>query len=140
MGEMEINCNKITPVSGISGNSESTLGEVTLTMATAGQPITYTAEVIGGAGALVGNPTLRRLGASILTDWFENGDGLLVLNTKDAMDGDQPCEVLQDPPHRFWTLHPALRQRSEREGSKSFQARGHCFLPEDRRDHLESLA
>ncbi|CAK8997745.1 unnamed protein product [Durusdinium trenchii] len=92
MGEMEINRNKITPVSGISGNSESTLGEVTLTMATAGQPITYTAEVIGGAGslcpALVGNPTLRRLGASILTDWFENGDGMLVLNTKDAMDAE----------------------------------------------------
>ncbi|CAK8989748.1 1-alkyl-2-acetylglycerophosphocholine esterase [Durusdinium trenchii] len=61
-------------------------------MATAGQPITYTAEVIGGAGslcpALVGNPTLRRLGASILTDWFENGDGMLVLNTKDAMDAE----------------------------------------------------
>ena len=92
LGEMEINRNKITPVSGISGNSESTLGEVTLTMATAGQPITYTAEVIGGAGslcpALVGNPTLRRLGASILTDWFENGDGMLVLNTKDAMDAE----------------------------------------------------
>ena len=34
------NRNKITPVSGVSGNSESTLGEVTLTMATAGQPIT----------------------------------------------------------------------------------------------------
>ena len=36
----------------------------------------------------MGNPTLRRLGASILTDWFENANNLLVLNTKDAMDAE----------------------------------------------------
>ena len=90
IGEMELNHDKVTPVSGISGGSEATLGEVTLTMATGGQPIRYTAEVLGGEGslcpALVGNPTLRRMGASILTDWFQNGDGLLVLNSKDDLE------------------------------------------------------
>lgn len=60
MGEMEI-----TPVSGIvSGCSKSTLGKVTLTMATAGQSITYT------AGSLV-----------VLAACVPH---LLVLNTKDA--------------------------------------------------------
>ena len=107
-GKMEINRNKITPASGISGNSESTLGEVTLTMATAGQPITG---VGSSCPALAGNPTLRGLWA-----WFENGDGL---NTKDqeAMDTEVThVKLLQDPPHRFWTLHPTMQQRSE--GSK----------------------
>ena len=58
--------------------------------------------------ALAGNPTLRGLGA-----WFENGDGL---NTKDqeAMDAEVThVKLLQDPPHRFWTLHPTMQQRSE---------------------------
>ena len=74
-------------------------------MATAGQPITG---VGSSCPALAGNPTLRGLGA-----WFENGDGL---NTKDqeAMDAEVThVKLLQDPPHRFWTLHPTMQQRSE---------------------------
>ncbi len=81
-GEVHMNYEKTTPVSGISGGSDSTLAEVSIPLISNGQPLTYTAEVIGGSGsmcpALVGNPTLRRLDASIFTNWFENGDGLMI--------------------------------------------------------------
>lgn len=81
-GEVHLNYEKTTPVSGINGGSDSTLAEVSIPLTSNGQPLTYTAEVIGGSGsmcpALVGNPTLRRLDASIFTNWFENGDGLMI--------------------------------------------------------------
>ena len=80
--EVVLNYDKTTPVSGINGGSDSTLAEVSIPLTSNGQPLTYTAEVIGGSGsmcpALVGNPTLRRLDASIFTNWFENGDGLMI--------------------------------------------------------------
>ena len=88
---------KTTPVSGISGSSESTLGQVTLSFSVAGTSLTYTAEVLGGEGstcpALVGNPALRKLGASLLTQWFSDGDGLLVV--RHPGHGDEPLENLQ---------------------------------------------
>ena len=74
---------KSTPVSGISGGANHTLGEVTLPLQAGGQSITFTAEVIGGEGsmcpALVGNPTLRKMDASIFANWFTNGDGLMMV-------------------------------------------------------------
>ena len=80
--EVHLNYEKTTPVSGINGGSDSTLAEVSIPLTSNGQPLTYTGEVIGGSGsmcpALVGNPTLRRLDASIFTNWFENGDGLMI--------------------------------------------------------------
>ena len=71
---------------GISGGSDATLGQVTLPVA-GGHPITYTADVLGGEGSLcpafVGNPALREMDAAIFTNWFENGDGILLVGAKD---------------------------------------------------------
>ena len=60
--EVKFDYDKSTPVSGISGSSDATLGQVTLPLVAGGHPITYTADVLGGEGslcpALVGNPAL----------------------------------------------------------------------------------
>ena len=72
---------KSTPVSGISGEADQTLGEVVLPLTTGGQAIQLKGEMIGGPGslcpALVSNPALRKLKGKIFSDFFENGDGLL---------------------------------------------------------------
>eukprot|EP00435_Cladocopium_sp_Y103_P067718 s113_g30.t1 len=81
--EMVVDRNKVVPVSGINGVSESTLGQVTLPLTSGGHPITYTADVLGGDGsfcpALVGNPALREMNAVICANWFQNGDGLILV-------------------------------------------------------------
>ena len=85
--EVKLDQSRTTPVSGINGGSNQTLGEITLPLQAGGQPITYTAEIIGGDGsmcpALVGNPTLRRMDASIFANWFANGDGLMMVGGRD---------------------------------------------------------
>ena len=85
--EVKFDYDRSTPVSGISGSSDATLGQVTIPLTACGHPITYTADVLGGEGslcpALVGNPALRAMDASIFTNWFENGDGILLVGTKD---------------------------------------------------------
>ena len=74
-------------VSGISGTPESTMGEVTIPLTLSGAHGAYRADVLGGDGslcpALLGNPALRRQRAAILTDYFENGDGVLVVQKPD---------------------------------------------------------
>lgn len=84
--DAEMNKVVTSPVSGISGGSDRTLGQVKLPLIAGGCPITYTAEVIGGEGsccpALVGNPTLRKMNSTIFTNYFQNGDGLLVLDSR----------------------------------------------------------
>ena len=88
---------KTTPVSGISGGSDAALGQVTLSFSVAGTSLTYTAEVLGGDGstcpALVGNPALRKLEASLLTQWFDDGDGLLVV--RHPGHGGEPLSNMQ---------------------------------------------
>ena len=74
-------------VSGISGTPENTMGEVTIPLTLSGAHGDYRADVLGGDGslcpALLGNPALRRQRAAILTDYFENGDGVLVVQKSD---------------------------------------------------------
>ena len=83
--EMKIDHNKVVPVSGINGVSESTLAQVTLPLTSNGHQITYTADVLGGDGnfcpALVGNPALREMNAVIFANWFEDGDGLIMVSS-----------------------------------------------------------
>ena len=78
---------KTTPVSGISGEADQTLGEVVLPLTTGGQAIQFKGEMIGGPGslcpALVSNPALRKLKGKIFSDFFENGDGLLATGPYD---------------------------------------------------------
>ena len=53
-------------------------------LSSSGTDLVYTADVLGGDGslcpALIGNPSLRRLNASIMANFFESGDGLLVID------------------------------------------------------------
>ena len=86
-GEVTWNHQKTHNVSGISGNPEATMGEVTIPLTLAGASGDYRADVLGGDGspcpALLANPALRRQRAAILTDYFENGDGVLVVQKAD---------------------------------------------------------
>ena len=85
--EVKWNHQKQHNVSGISGNPESTMGEVTIPPTLSGAHGDFRADVLGGDGslcpALLGNPALRRQRAAILTDYFENGDGVLVVQKPD---------------------------------------------------------
>ena len=89
--ELAINRNKTSPVSGISGVSDQTLGEITVPLTSGGHQISFTGEVLGGEGslcpALVGNPSLRKMNATIFANYFDNGDGLLVADSR-GDDGD----------------------------------------------------
>ena len=80
-----------SPVSGINGGSNRTLGQVTIPLVTGGCPISFTGEVIGGDGslcpALIGNPSLRKMNSTIFTNYFQNGDGLLVLDSRNSDSG-----------------------------------------------------
>lgn len=62
------------------------MGKVTIPLVTAGLPISFTGEIIGGEGslcpALVGNPSLTSLRSTIFTNYFQNGDGLLTLDSR----------------------------------------------------------
>ena len=82
-GEMVIDHGKVVPVSGINGTTESTLGQVTVPLVSGGHALTYTADVLGGEGsycpALVGNPALRDMNAVIFSNWFQGGDGLIMV-------------------------------------------------------------
>ena len=95
--DVVINKDVRSPVSGISGGSDQTLGQVTVPLCTGGCPISYTGEVIGGDGSLcpplIGNPSLRKMHCSIFTEHFVNGDGLLVLNS--MQDTDQPLKMMR---------------------------------------------
>ena len=84
-GDISWNYDKSNNVSGINGTPEATLGLVNLPLRFSGAQGSFSADVLGGEGslcpALLSNPALRRQQASILTDWFSNGDGCLVVRT-----------------------------------------------------------
>ena len=94
--QVQILRGKTSPVSGISGASNRTLGQVTLPLFAGGHTITFTGEILGGEGslcpALVGNPALRRMSSVIFANFFENGDGLLTVD----MEHDKPNKDNQE--------------------------------------------
>ena len=96
--ELAINRNKTSPVSGISGVSDQTLGEITVPLTSGGHQISFTGEVLGGEGslcpALVGNPSLRKMNATIFANYFNNGDGLLVADSR-GDDGDGQVKMFR---------------------------------------------
>ena len=74
---------RFTFVTGISGQGDATLAHVTFPFHITQKILgSFSADVLGNEGslcpALLPNPSLRRLHAGVLTEWFENGDGLLV--------------------------------------------------------------
>ena len=83
-------------VSGISGQPEETLGEVSIPLQLAGATGSFAADVLGGEGslcpALLSNPSLRKQRAAILCDYFANGDGVMVVS--DGSDGWHYMRIL----------------------------------------------
>ena len=77
---------------------------------TGGQAIQFKGEMIGGAGslcpALVSNPALRKLRSRIFTEFFNNGDGLLVTGPVGEED-PHDIEVLPATFDRQRSLHLA---------------------------------
>ncbi|CAK9053972.1 Putative folate-biopterin transporter 2 [Durusdinium trenchii] len=69
-------------ITGISGQPDKALGRVHLKLPFKNMEATYTADVIGKEGsrcpALVGNPAVCAMYASLHSRWFTNDDGLLV--------------------------------------------------------------
>ena len=96
--ELTIDRNKTSPVSGISGVSDQTLGEITVPLTSGGHKISFTGEVLGGEGslcpALVGNPSLRKMNATIFANYFDGGDGLLVADSR-GDDGDGQVKMFR---------------------------------------------
>ena len=95
--EVAIEEDVTTPVSGIDGKSDQTLGRVTVPLMSSGKSITFTGEMLGGEGslcpALVGNPSLRKMNSVLFANYFENGDGLLVI---DHQSGDvKPTHLMR---------------------------------------------
>eukprot|EP00435_Cladocopium_sp_Y103_P048511 s541_g14.t1 len=83
-----------TSVTGISGQGDATLAHVTFPFPLAkGLMGTFSADVLGNEGslcpALLPNPSLRRIHASVMTQWFTNGDGLLVFRDPFNDDKDE---------------------------------------------------
>ena len=96
-------------VSGISGTPEATLGEVQFPVSLAGAKGTFSADVLGGEGslcpALLSNPALRKRRASILCDYFANGDGVLVVPGDEHSWSDNKGVMRYSEGHRAAHVH-----------------------------------
>ncbi|CAE7557756.1 RE2, partial [Symbiodinium sp. CCMP2456] len=99
-------------VSGINGTPEQTLGEVSLPLKMAELNSTYSAEVIGGEGslcpALLSNPALRKQSSAILTNHFENGDGVLVIRNGKA---PLPIDARKNVEQMLFTWSEEIQER-----------------------------
>ncbi|CAE8680712.1 unnamed protein product [Polarella glacialis] len=82
---VDIICRPTTQnVSGISGKPEPALSRVTMPIVPGIKSSTFTADVIGKQGskcpALLPNPSMRAANMGLLTNFFENGDGMLTVH------------------------------------------------------------
>ena len=108
-----------TSVTGISGKGDSTLAEVTFEFGLdEHHRASFSADVIGGEGslcpALIGNPSLRAMKAVLLTQFFQNNDGLLVCHTDNS--SSQPTMIrllLTDSGHYIIPLDGTQHVRKE---------------------------
>eukprot|EP00435_Cladocopium_sp_Y103_P043335 s4382_g12.t1 len=97
--KVEIEYDKTSPASGISGSADRTLGRITAPLQTNGHSITFTGELLGGEGSLcppfIGTPALRRVHAILFGEYFEDGDGLLAVDeeTDNNHDGQEVTKV-----------------------------------------------
>ena len=149
---------KTNSVSGINGQPEETLGEVSIPLRLADGEGTYAADVLGGevslCPALLSNPSLRRQKAAILCDYFTNGDGVLVVS--DGQDGWRYLRLLlTDSGHYLLPIDHVNKVSSSTRKSveaqlytwasgiqKQWQDVRHCFLawqcPSPNREHDRS--
>ena len=89
-----------TTVTGISGQSDDTLARVSLPFGIGSDslPANYTADLIGGAGstcpALLPNTSLRQLRTVMLTQWYDNGDGVMICSTNGLRVDDPKAQLV----------------------------------------------
>ncbi|CAJ1364862.1 unnamed protein product [Effrenium voratum] len=111
---------KQAEVTGISGQSDPILGQVTLPLPMFEElsKATYTADVIGGNAslcpALVGNPGLVGMRAVIASAWFQNNDGLLILpKDKEMKTFSLHRLLLTDSKHYLLPVNNKLHSENE---------------------------
>eukprot|EP00435_Cladocopium_sp_Y103_P000209 s1993_g1.t1 len=96
--EITIEKDVTSPVSGIDGKSDHTLGRATVPLLSSGKAIKFCGEVIGGEGslcpALVGNPSLRKMSCVLFSNYFANGDGLLAMDHKEEPQSSRLLRLL----------------------------------------------
>ncbi|CAE7765903.1 RE2 [Symbiodinium sp. KB8] len=124
---------KKSEVTGISGEADSTLGEIKVSLPNVNglEDANYRADVIGGNAsmcpALVGNPSLVNMRAIIAANWFENKDGLLAVPKDDG--GFQMIRLLlTDSKHYLLPLdvmEETLQDTAEEEKVKTFVTAAH---------------
>ena len=89
---------RTTSVTGISGKGDSTLAEITFQFQLDEKKrASFSADVLGGEGslcpALIGNPSLRAMGAVMFTHFFDNNDGLLVCHSSSTPSTEKPTMI-----------------------------------------------
>ena len=87
-----------TSVTGISGQSDNTLARISLPFDLDLKNAEYTADLIGGAGstcpALLPNGSLRQLRTVMLTQWYDNGDGVMICSTNGLRPDHQDADLV----------------------------------------------
>ena len=87
-----------TTVTGISGQADNTLARVSLPFGLGLKEAEYTADLIGGPGstcpALLPNTSLRQLRTVMLTQWYENGDGVMICSTNGLRPDHQQADLV----------------------------------------------
>ena len=80
--------NRVHDVTGIDGVSDSTLGSITVPLPATSYPNHFIMDVIGQQGSLCPmlypNPAIRSDHGCMLSEFFNNGDGLYVAHAPDG--------------------------------------------------------
>ena len=112
-----------TTVTGISGQSDQTSARISIPFGIGAEDAEYTADIIGGDGsncpALLPNGSLRQLRTTMTTQWYDNGDGVMIC----SLNGHRP----DDPAANLVAMKLLLAES------------GHYILPVNKEDQDMSL-
>ena len=86
-----------TTVTGISCQSDQTIARISIPFCIGAEDAEYTADIIGGDGsncpALLPNGSLRQLRTTMMTQWYSNGDGVMIC----SLNGHRPDDPAANP-------------------------------------------
>ena len=112
-----------TTVTGISGQSDQTMARISIPFGIGTEDAEYTADIIGGDGsncpALLPNGSLRQLRTTMMIQWYDNGDGVMIC----SLNGHRP----DDPAANLVAMKLLLAES------------GHYILPVNKEDQDMSL-
>ena len=87
-----------TTVTGISGQADATLTRISIPFQIGSEDAEYTADVIGGEGsncpALLPNGSLRQLRTAMMTQWYDNGDGVMLCSLNGLRPDDPQASLV----------------------------------------------